>query len=152
MKRKLKFKKKRIIFFIGEIGLGGTEKQLSILIKYFNKEKFEFTLVVFNTSPFGNLTKQIFPHLKQVIFIPKKKTSIFSRLLYLFNIIKKIDPFCIHSWSVHDNAYAGILGKLMGIPVIIGSVRGSLKNTSFERLPSYFKWISLISVPKLVVN
>ena len=54
---------------------------------------FEFTLIVFNTSPFGNLTNQIFPHLDQLIFIPKKKTSIFSRLLYLFKKVKNIDPF-----------------------------------------------------------
>ena len=148
----MKLKKKRIVFFIGEIGLGGTEKQLSILTKYFNKELFEFTLIVFNTSPFGNLTNQIFPHLDQLIFIPKKKTSIFSRLLYLFKKVKKINPFCIHSWSVHDNAYAGIIGKLLGVPVIIGSVRGSLKSTSFEKLPIFYKWISLSSVPKLVVN
>ena len=85
----MKFKKKRIVFFIGEIGLGGTEKQLSILTKYFNKEMFEFTLIVFNTSPFGNLTNQIFPYLDQLIFIPKKKTSIFSRLLYLYKKVKK---------------------------------------------------------------
>ena len=52
-------KKKCIVFFIGQIGIGGTEKQMTLLLKYFNHNKYEYHIMVFNQSPFGDLKNEI---------------------------------------------------------------------------------------------
>ena len=58
----------------------------------------------------------------------------------------------IYSWTIHNNAYAGVIGKILKVPITIGSVRGSLSKTGFVNLPIVLKWASLYIVNLLVVN
>ena len=144
-------RKKRIVFFIGQIGFGGSEKQLSLLLKYLDKNN-DYFVVVFNKSNYGELTKELKNNGANIIFVPEKLKSIFGRLIFLISITFKIKPHMIHSWTVHDNAYVGIIGRLFNIKKIYGAVRGSLDGTSFSIMPKVFQILSLRLVPKLVVN
>jgi len=141
-----------IVYFIGEIGLGGTEKQVTLLLKYLKKNNFNYHIFIFNKSIFGDFKNELIETGVQLYFIPDRFRSIIARLIYLLGHLRKIKPIIIHSWTVHNNAYAGLLGLLLNIPMTIGSVRGSLNGTSFKRLPYLLKWFSLKSVNALVVN
>ena len=140
------------MFFIGQIGYGGTEKQMALLLKHLNPNEFDYHIMVFNQSPFGDLKNEIEKTGAMVHFIPNNKQSIPERLLFLYKWLKDINPTTIHSWTVHDNAYAGVLGKVLGIKNIIGSVRGSIHGTGYSRMPYYLKWASLNLVHQIVVN
>ncbi|MBT3589738.1 MAG: GT4 family glycosyltransferase PelF [Candidatus Marinimicrobia bacterium] len=145
-------KKKCIVFFIGQIGIGGTEKQMTLLLKYFNHNKYEYHIMVFNQSPFGDLKNEIEKTRAIVHFIPGEFQSIPARIWYLYKWLKENAPATIHSWTVHDNAYAGILGKVLGVKNIIGSLRGSINGTGYSRMPHYLKWASLNLANNIVVN
>ena len=108
--------------------------------------------MVFNHSPYGELKNEIEATGATVYFIPKHIKSIHQRLWFLYHWIKDINPTAIHSWSIHDNAYAGLLGKILGIPKVIGSVRGSLTGTGFKSLTPVKKWASLYWTDVLIVN
>tara|TARA_B110000438_G_scaffold270081_1_gene286969 strand:+ start:7336 stop:8439 length:1104 start_codon:yes stop_codon:yes gene_type:complete len=144
-------KKTNIVFFIGQIGIGGTERQITLLLESIDKHDFEYHIFVFNESPFGDYKDKLLRKGHKVYIIPKKYLSIPSRVFYLVKNIKKIQPIIIHSWTTHDNAYAGLLGFVFNIRTI-GSVRGSLDGTSFKRMPYLLKFFSLKWVDTLMVN
>ena len=70
-------RKKRIVFFIGQIGFGGSEKQLSLLLKYLDKNN-DYFVVVFNKSNYGELVKELKNNGANIIFVPEKLKSIFD--------------------------------------------------------------------------
>ena len=144
-------KKINIIYFIGQIGLGGTERQLYLLLKYFNRDDIMFHIIVFNNSPYGDLKKKLFKIGAKLYFLPEDKKTILERFFYLYKLVKKINPILVHSWTIHDNAYVGILGRILNIKSI-GSLRGSLFGTGFKKLSYLYKQISLRSVDILIVN
>ncbi len=147
-----KMDKKKIIFFIGEIGYGGSERQMSLMLNYLDKKQYEYHVIIFNPSPYGDLKEELKRSRVQLYFIPQNISSIPARIYYLYKLIKPLNPIVIFSWTIHNNAYAGVLGKILSIPITIGSVRGSLIGTGFLNLPRILKWVSLRLVSLLVVN
>ena len=73
-------------------------------------------------------------------------------MIFLYRLLLKIKPQVIHSWSIHDNIYAGIIGRLLKVPSTFGSVRGSLHGSTFIQSTLLMKLVSLIWVDKIVVN
>tara|TARA_Y100001980_G_C14555572_1_gene344425 strand:+ start:2670 stop:3767 length:1098 start_codon:yes stop_codon:yes gene_type:complete len=144
-------KKSNIIYFIGQIGLGGSERQLYLLLKYLNRTDLVFHVIVFNNSPYGDLKRELFKIGVKLYFLPKDKKTILERFIYLYKLVKKINPILIHSWTIHDNAYAGILGKILNIKSV-GSMRGSMYGTGFTNLSYVLKQTSLRIVDVLIVN
>jgi len=144
--------KKTVVYFIGEIGLGGSETQLSLLLKYINKKTIKPHIVVFNKSLYGDLTNRLTDSGVVLHYIPDSIKSIPKRMIFLYRLLLKIKPQVIHSWSMHDNIYAGIIGRLLKISSIFGSVRGALHGSTFIRSTLLIKLISLIWVNKIVVN
>ena len=101
-KSQLKLKKKtnkkiHISFFIGSLGLGGTEKQLLNLINSLDKKKFIVDLHILMNEK-GELFKELNSSVK--VFLPKFRFK--SLLKYLLNFIvsyfriKKTKPEIIH--------------------------------------------------------
>ena len=64
--------KKKIVFFIGQVGFGGTEKQMALFLKNVSKKNFEFHIVVFNSSLFGDMKNEILQSKSFLYFIPEK--------------------------------------------------------------------------------
>lgn len=143
--------KKNIIHFIGQIGLGGTEKQLYLFLKYCRIKSISHSIIVFNQSKYGDFAKKFSSLGIKVYFIPDDKDTIIKRFFFIFKLIVDKKPNVLFSWTTHDNAYAGILGMLFNIKSI-GSVRGSIHNTGFSTLPLLMKYICLRSVSLLIIN
>jgi len=144
--------KKTVVYFIGEIGLGGSETQLSLLLKYINKITIKPYVIVFNKSAYGDLKNRLTDSGVVLHYIPDSITSVPKRMIFLYRLLLKIKPQVIHSWSIHDNIYAGIIGRLLKVPSIFGSVRGSLYGSAFIQSAFLNKLVSLIWVNKIVVN
>ena len=144
--------KSTVVYFIGEIGLGGSEIQLSLLLKYINKKTIKPHVVVFNKSAYGDLKNRLTESGVVLHYIPDSIRSVPKRMIFLYRLLLKIKPQVIHSWSIHDNIYAGIIGRLLKVPSTFGSVRGSLHGSTFIQSTLLMKLVSLIWVDKIVVN
>lgn len=150
--RGIRDKKIRILYLVGQLGLGGSERQLSLLLQHFDMEKYEITVVVFNPSPYYELNDMLEAAGVRVVAIPERVKGVWGRIRFLYSLFRELSPDVAHSWTVHDNPYAGLVGWLAGVPVRWGSVRGSIYAKGFQSLPGIYRWLSLHAVTKLVVN
>jgi len=73
-------------------------------------------------------------------------------MLWIYRLLRYLRPHVIHSWSIHDNLYAGLVGWLAHVPRRLGSVRGSLVSQDFLRFPRIVRWFILHSVQGHLVN
>jgi glycosyltransferase involved in cell wall biosynthesis len=144
--------KKRLLFLIGQLGLGGSERQLYLVLRYLRRHHFDCTVVVFNPSPYVVLNQALQAIDVRVIALPDACRGVRARSLFLYRLFRALSPQIVHSWSVHDNPYAGLIGWLAGVPVRWGSLRGSISLRSFQALPAVYRWLALYSVSKLIVN
>lgn len=144
--------KTRIALLVGQLGFGGTERQLYLLLKHIDRRKFEPHVLVFSGSR-GPDYRTKFEEMKiQATLIPDSCRSIGGRLRYVHRYLKKIRPHLVHSWTVHDNAYAGVGGAMAGVRHRWGSARISLHSSGFKNLPLAFRWLAIHAVQRIVVN
>jgi L-malate glycosyltransferase len=142
----------KILYLIGQLGLGGSEKQLYILLKHMDKSRFEPQVVVFNPSNNNTLDDDLRKSGVPVYGIPESTRSIFSRLLWILKLALKFRPDILHSWTLHDNGYAALIGIFAGIPVRLGSLRGSLASSGFINIHAWIRWLILHGVNGHLVN
>jgi glycosyltransferase involved in cell wall biosynthesis len=140
------------MYFIGQLGLGGSERQLYLLLKHMNKTKFELHVVVFNPSENCTLDDNLRKEGVKVYAVPSQMRNVLSRTIWIYNLVRSIRPHIIHSWSIHDNIYAGIVGLLAGIRIRLGSIRDSLMSKDFMTFHPFVRWLILHSVQGHLVN
>jgi glycosyltransferase involved in cell wall biosynthesis len=139
-----------VCFIIGQLGMGGSEKQLYLLTRELISRNWRVNVISINPST-GDYWE---PQLKQlgisVSALPQTAGYI-DRLAYIVAILKKANPMIVHSWSFYTNAYAAICGFLAGIPVRLGSERCN-QNYSRQTLGRWKYAMSLIGLHGLVTN
>jgi len=140
------------VFLINQFGLGGSERQLYLFLKHADRQVFECHVLVFNPSPnlvYDDLAQKLGA---QVWHVPDSCQRVERRPGYLLRFFRELDPDVVHSWSFHDNAYAGLVGWLTRVPVRIGSLRDSFYSAEVQGLPAIYRSLALYSVSRLVVN
>ncbi len=142
----------KIIYLINELGKGGSERQLYLLLKYMDRSSAEPTVVVFNPSTLADYADDIRALGIRVLPVPASENSPLKRLLWMIRLLRQETPDVVHSWSAPDNPYAGIAGLLAGVPLRVGSLRNSLQNRSFLELPSLLQKFAIHTCPYLLVN
>ena len=129
LKSKLKFKKSNyrkihISFFIGSLGLGGTEKQLLNIINSLNKKKFKIDLYLLMNEK-GDLFEDLDSSVR--VFLPKFKFKSFLRHFLNFVVnyfrIKKTRPDIIHCFLFLAYLMGGLIGILNNHQNIVMSRR-----------------------------
>ncbi len=147
----------RVVHLIGQIGLGGSERQLLLLLQHLDADRFEHHLVVFNPSPYGELHRELEELGVPVITLPATCRRVPSRIRFLFQTFRRLEPDVVHSWTAHDNPYAGIVGRMAGVPARLGSLRTqsprkTARSTSTGLKTEAYRWLVLNGVRRLVVN
>lgn len=142
----------KIVYLIGQLGLGGSERQLYLLLKHMDKTRFEPHVVVFNPSPNYTLDDDLRRAGVTVHLVPPDCRGVLARMVWLYHLFRRLRPEIIHSWSIHDNPYAGLVGWLAGVPRRLGSVRDSIQSPDFQAFPGLIRWLILRSVQAQVVN
>lgn len=142
----------RILYLIGQLGLGGSERQLFLLLKHVDKTRFALHVVVFNPSANYTLDDDLREEGVKVYAIPDRYKDVPSRIAWLYKLCRRVRPDVIHSWSIHDNIYAGLVGWMAGVPRRLGSVRSSLASRDFLDFHPVIRWMILHSVQGLLVN
>jgi len=142
----------RIVYLIGQLGLGGSERQLYLLLKYMDKDLFEPHVVVFNPSPNYTLDEDLRKAGVSVHPVPDECQGILVRIIWLFRLLRRLEPQVVHSWSIHDNPYAGLVGAVARVPLRLGSVRDALATPNFQQFSPFIRWLILHTVQRILVN
>ena len=143
---------RRAVHLINHLGRGGSERQLFLTVSHLDPTLWESHVIVFNPSHHlvyddGLRAKGI-----HIWTMPKEYQGIRRRLPWVTRILRRLRPQVAHSWTVHDNAYAAVAGRLAGVPVRWGSLRGSPTTPALEALSAPVRYLTFRGVQRLVVN
>lgn len=138
----------RVLHLISHLGYGGTERQLFLLIKHLRDVQHD--VAVFNDSSHTVYDAPLRALAAEIFRVPRG--SFLARTVFLTRLCRQLRPDIVHSWSVHDNAYAAVAGRLARVPRRWGSLRGTSHSPSFRRLPVPLRRLCLRGVDRLVVN
>lgn len=115
-------KKIKILYFIPQLTVGGTERHLCDLIKHLNKEKYEPT--VWSPGPWGPIGDELTQSgIKVVRFMFPDNILALDRLIKLFCYLRcnKFDIFQSYGYGPHYKD--AVIAKLIGIPIYISTRR-----------------------------
>ena len=141
----------RLVLLIEGLGLGGSERQLYLLLKYLDKTQFECHVIVLNAE-FDYFIEPLMDLGVSIWRVPARHKGKLSRIRWITRLLRELKPDILHSWSFHDNTYAGLLGRLAGVPARLGSQRNSYFSSKVQHLGAVYRFLSLYSISHLVVN
>lgn len=141
-----------MVHLINQLGRGGSERQLCLVLSHFDRRRFVHRVVAFNPSRHAPWNQELEEAGVEVLEMPETCRGAARRLLYLARRLRGFRPHVLHSWTVHDNPYAGVLGRLLGTPVRWGSLRGKFLSEGVRRLSPLYRFLMLRSVDRIVVN
>jgi len=142
----------RLVILVGQLGFGGTERQLYLLLRHMDTDRFEPSVLSFNATEGASYAQHIADLGVEVMIVPESCKRIVGRLNFVRRHLKKRKAHIVHSWTFHDNPYAAIGGLFAGIPIRWGSARLSLRASSVLSLPKLIRWLSVFGVQRVVVN
>lgn len=141
----------RVTHLIGQLGRGGSERQLFLTLSHLDPARIDSDVVVFNPSPHEVYDDALRDKGTEVRAIPPSVRSIPRRVTWLRRHLRARASELVHSWSYHDNPYAALSGRLAGAEAYWGSLRG-VPGAAAASLSRPAMWLSLHAVQRLVVN
>jgi len=109
----------KVCFIIGTLEVGGTEKQLYLLLKNMDKSKFSPFVISLRDGRMRNDFQQI-----STLYILNKKYKFdVTSFLTLVKVILKEKPDIVHTFLFTSNTWGRLAAILTGVPVIIASER-----------------------------
>lgn len=110
----------RILFFIGSLGAGGTEKRLITLLKGLESVRhIRSELVVTSKNIHYNEVEDLNINIHFLLRKIKKDPTIY---LKLFKVCKEFQPDIIHTWCPMSSVYAMPISNILGIKLINGMI------------------------------
>jgi glycosyltransferase involved in cell wall biosynthesis len=106
---------------IGQLGIGGAEKQLYYLVRGLDRRRFH-PLVV-SLSAGGYWANALRDEGVEVIELERKKNVEIARLLRVIGTIRRFRPVIVHTYLSSANSYGRIAAVLCGVPILIASER-----------------------------
>lgn len=118
-----------LFFLIRSLNMGGTERQLSELVKGLDKDRFNITVCLFYDE--GLLRKE-FCGIRGVKLLPLWKSGrwdLFFFGLRFIRLLKKLKPCILYSFLPEANLIALIAGRSARVPRIVWGLRASNMDT-----------------------
>jgi glycosyltransferase involved in cell wall biosynthesis len=120
----------RVLYFTDSLRLGGKERQLVELLKGLKQRDIELLLVCMDRGEFYE------PDVK-ALSIPLKylfRTMRWDPLVVhgFFRLVREFKPDVIHTNSMMSSAYALPAAKLLGVPLINGSIRNCFQSSTLR--------------------
>lgn len=142
----------RVAFLAGQLGAGGSERQLQMLLPRLDPGTFHCSVLVFHRTDGYAYDAQLESAGVRVVHLREGRLGALGRALELFSWLRRERPEIVHSWMFHSNAYAGVLGALAGVPVRLGSLRGLYSASLVQDMPALWRWLCRRSVQRIVAN
>ena len=109
----------KILQIIDTLEIGGAEKLSVTLAQQAHAKNIDLSIISLrNSKGKFDFTPQLEKLDAKVVFYPAPKLFTISRLRAITKFIKKEDFSIIHTHLTYANIIGGIIGKLLGIPVI----------------------------------
>jgi len=110
---------RKIVYIIGELGAGGAERQLHLLLRCLDRTKVEPLLVVWNLDPSQELHPHYFNLDIRILSISRRGGRL-GRLISFLALMWKERPDYIHSIGFHTNFAAWLAHWIPGIKGSLG--------------------------------
>ena len=111
----------RILYLVGQLGAGGLERQLYLLLKGIDKDRYRPAVAVWNYCA-QDVYVPLIRELSVPIYPLCSSDSAFQKLKMFYCLVKDIQPEVIHSYSFYTN-FPASLATLGTKTKAIGSVR-----------------------------
>lgn len=112
----------RFLYLIGQLSVGGAERQLLYLLQALQRDRYRPAVVVWNYHPQDAYVPQLLA-LNIPVYPLATRDSPLSKLLALRRLLLDLRPEVVHSYSFFTNV-GGHLASLGAGTVAIGSIRG----------------------------
>jgi glycosyltransferase involved in cell wall biosynthesis len=113
--------KARILFVIDSLGRGGAEKQLHLLLKYLDRDRFAPTVACLSVG--GPWAQRIRDLDVPVIEIPRRRSYEPARLRAVFRVVRSVAPHILQTFSAYDTPYGFLAGRASRVPALVASQR-----------------------------
>ncbi len=136
---------KIILHVIGDLNIGGTERNMLKIIPRLNKNGFKHKiLTLFELGTLATKFQKLGIEVR-TLNIPKQSvnTKTFIGIMSLLKEIKSIKPVIIHSWLYHSNNIVNLISPFLKNIKIINSIRhdnpntGSIKTRISSKIGAY---------------
>lgn len=141
----------KICFVIGQLALGGSEKQLYLVLKYLDKKSFIPVVISFNPGKNDYWENKINDLGIEIYFVKKSRFKV-RRFVDFFLLVNSIKPRIIQSWSLSLNFIVSIIGFLEKIPFVIGAVRQNLFIKGKKNRSDFHRFLSIIGLDYFLTN
>ena len=111
----------KILYVIGQLGIGGAEKQLYYLVRGLDRRRFR--PLVLSLSAGGYWANALREEGVEVIELERKKNVEIARQLRVIDTIRRLRPSIVHTYLSSANSYGRIAAVLCGVPILIASER-----------------------------
>src|SRR5690348_7452116 len=111
----------RLLYLIGELHTGGSERQLCYLLRAMDRERYEPAVAVWNFCE-SDLHVAIIRSLGVPLYSLTKTDSRAAKLRGLRALIKRLQPEVVHSWSFYTN-FAAYWAAKGTSTISVGSLR-----------------------------
>lgn len=125
----------RICLVVGQLALGGLERQVYLLATGFDPSRFEVTVVsMARGGPWAEVLRRAGV---SVVEVGRRGHMDWRRLAGMVRIFRAIRPHVVYSFNYETNAYARLSGLLSGVPILVtgeGGVYMSWRMGLLERV------------------
>ncbi|MEM6325513.1 MAG: glycosyltransferase [Bacteroidota bacterium] len=142
----------RVLVLIGQLELGGSERQLLLTMKHLDRARFEPHVAVLNRGA-SHAQHEVLREMGVPVWTaPEGKRGPHRRLAWLYPLCRRLRPRVLHSWTAYTNPYAVIAGRAARVPRVIGSLRGTASALPSAGWPGLLVGAFLRGADRLVVN
>ena len=100
----------RLLYVVGQLGLGGLERQLFCLIKSMDRRQYKPVVVVWGNSPKDDYARELRSLEVPVVLIGTQPTRL-AKLRALRSVVSDFQPEVIHSYSFYTNICAWLVAQ-----------------------------------------
>ncbi|GJL50489.1 MAG: hypothetical protein NPIRA01_17160 [Nitrospirales bacterium] len=120
----------KILYLIGQLGAGGSERQLYYLLQKVDRQHCVPTVVVWNYNEQDTYVSRIRSLGIDICEVPHSSNPM-KKLLAFLRLAKKLQPDVVHSFTFHTN-FSAFCGALIASSVAVGSLRGDFPKTLYD--------------------
>lgn len=127
----------RVLFVIGQLGLGGAEKNLTELVQRMDPARFEPAVLVFN--PGGEWEVDLQAAGIPLYFIKPRFGRFVDRLGLIWRLYRDFRPDVVHGFDMITACYCAIARIVVPVPVVISSFLATFLT---PRLRHAHRWLA----------
>jgi len=125
----------RVCLAVGQLGLGGLERQVYLLAGGLSRVSFDVT--VLSMSRGGEWAAHLRRANIRVVELDRRGRLDWRRLAAMHRVFRSLRPHIVYSFNYETSAYARLAGLLAGVPLLVAGERGiymSRVRTAVERV------------------